>query len=258
MPGTYEIIYKVTNSKGNSIEVKRFVKVKLTKDFTYKKEYNNIDNKTLSWGTNNKKDGNRPNTDISNEELKKYIFGGDYVNLLYFRIFGQKDTKIPFIQKYDVETDWPDRLYVTVYEKAIVGYVRYMGCNMYFDKDGIVVESSTDLYENVPQIDGLKFDSIVINTKLDVGNADIYNTILDLIQSFDKYDIDVDKVYFDASYNITLYMGDVKVSLGSSKDFTDRLFELKQLSSRFGTLKGTLYLDDYNGDESSIIFKREK
>ena len=75
-----------------------------------------------------------------------------------------------------------------------------MGCNMYFDKDGIVVESSTDLYENVPQIDGLKFDSIVINTKLDVGNADIYNTILDLIQSFDKYDIDVDKVYFDASY----------------------------------------------------------
>ena len=183
---------------------------------------------------------------------------GDYVNLLYFRIFGQKDTKIPFIQKYDVETDWPDRLYVTVYEKAIVGYVRYMGCNMYFDKDGIVVESSTDLYENVPQIDGLKFDSIVINTKLDVGNADIYNTILDLIQSFDKYDIDVDKVYFDASYNITLYMGDVKVSLGSSKDFTDRLFELKQLSSRFGTLKGTLYLDDYNGDESSIIFKREK
>ena len=148
--------------------------------------------------------------------------------------------------------------YLTVYEKAIVGYVRYMGCNMYFDKDGIVVESSTDLYENVPQIDGLKFDSIVINTKLDVGNADIYNTILDLIQSFDKYDIDVDKVYFDASYNITLYMGDVKVSLGSSKDFTDRLFELKQLSSRFGTLKGTLYLDDYNGDESSIIFKSEK
>ena len=126
------------------------------------------------------------------------------------------------------------------------------------DKDGIVVESSTDVYENVPEIDGLKFDSIVINNKLDVGNSEIYNTILDLTQSFDKYDINVDKVYFDSSYNITLYMGDVKVSLGNSKDFTDRLFELKQLSARFGTLKGTLYLDEYNGDESSIIFKREK
>ena len=194
----------------------------------------------------------------SDDELKKYIFGSRYVNVLYYKMFGKKDNKIPFIQKYDVETDWPDKLYVTIYEKAIVGYVKYMGCNMYFDKDGIVVESSTDVYENVPEIDGLKFDSIVINNKLDVGNSEIYNTILDLTQSFDKYDINVDKVYFDSSYNITLYMGDVKVSLGNSKDFTDRLFELKQLSSRFGTLKGTLYLDEYNGDESSIIFKREK
>ena len=194
----------------------------------------------------------------SDDELKKNIFGSRYVNVLYYKMFGKKDNKIPFIQKYDVETDWPDKLYVTIYEKAIVGYVKYMGCNMYFDKDGIVVESSTDVYENVPEIDGLKFDSIVINNKLDVGNSEIYNTILDLTQSFDKYDINVDKVYFDSSYNITLYMGDVKVSLGNSKDFTDRLFELKQLSARFGTLKGTLYLDEYNGDESSIIFKREK
>ena len=62
---------------------------------------------------------------------------------------------------------------------------------MYFDKDGIVVESSTDVYENVPEIDGLKFDSIVINNKLDVGNSEIYNTILALTQSFVKYDINV-------------------------------------------------------------------
>lgn len=32
-------------------------------------------------------------THYSDEELKKYIFGGDYVNLLYFRIFGQKTPK---------------------------------------------------------------------------------------------------------------------------------------------------------------------
>lgn len=198
------------------------------------------------------------NKHYTQQQMTECIFGTEHPNALIYTLFGKKNKNIPFIQKYDVEVTWPNKMNVAVYEKAIVGYISYMGCNMYFDKDGIVVESSTDLYENVPQIDGLKFDSIVINTKLDVGNADIYNTILDLIQSFDKYDIDVDKVYFDASYNITLYMGDVKVSLGSSKDFTDRLFELKQLSSRFGTLKGTLYLDDYNGDESSIIFKREK
>ena len=48
-------------------------------------------------------------------------------------------------------------MYITVYEKAVIGYIRYMGCNMYFDKDGIVVESSTETFEKVPEIIGLKF-----------------------------------------------------------------------------------------------------
>lgn len=42
----------------------------------------------------------------SDDELKKYIFGSRYVNVLYYKMFGKKDNKIPFIQKYDVETDW--------------------------------------------------------------------------------------------------------------------------------------------------------
>lgn len=56
---------------------------------------------------------------------------------------------------------WPNKMNVAVYEKAIVGYISYMGCNMYFDKDGIVVESSSENYEDVPQITGLDFKSIV-------------------------------------------------------------------------------------------------
>ncbi len=70
--GTYEILYKVTNSKGNSIEVKRFVTIKQAINIEYKEIYDNIDNTIHGWGTNNKKDGKRPNPDMSNEELKKY------------------------------------------------------------------------------------------------------------------------------------------------------------------------------------------
>jgi len=197
-------------------------------------------------------------THYTDEELQEYIFGGNNVNVLYYKLFGKKDVDIAFVQQYDVEYNWPNKLYVTVYEKAIVGYVNYMGCNMYFDKDGIVVESSTDKYENVPEINGLKFNSIVLGERLEVGDYNVFDTVLDLTQSFDKYDIDVDKVYFDTSFNVYLYIGDVKVSLGKGDDFTDKLFELKQLSAKFGSLKGTLYLDEYNGDQSSIIFKKEK
>lgn len=45
-----------------------------------------------------------------------------------------------------------------MYEKNIVGYVHYLGKNVYFDKDGIVVESSDQEIEGVPLIKGLTFD----------------------------------------------------------------------------------------------------
>ncbi len=193
----------------------------------------------------------------TDDELNDKIFGSDKPNVVLYKLFGDKKKTIPFIQKYEVEIQWPRRLYITVYEKPVIGYVRYMGCNMYFDKDGMVVESSTESYEKVPEIIGLKFNSIVLGSKLDVGDDEIFRQILDLTQSFDKYKLGVSKVYFDASDNIILYVDEVKVYLGRSDDYTDKLFELKQMESKFAGLKGTLYMQDYTKDSNSVIFKKD-
>ena len=80
------------------------------------------------------------NSHYSNEEMTSRIFGNDTPNTVLYTLFGSKKKTIPFIQKYDVEIQWPRGMYITVYEKAVIGYIRYMGCNMYFDKDGIVVK----------------------------------------------------------------------------------------------------------------------
>lgn len=198
------------------------------------------------------------NSHYSDEEMTEKIFGKDKPNVLLYKLFGNKKKTIPFIQKYDVEIQWPKKMYITVYEKPVIGYVRYMGCNMFFDKDGIVVESSTESYDKVPEIIGLKFNSIVLGLKLDVGDDDIFRQILDLTQSFDKYDLDVSKVYFDSSDNLILYIEEVKVYLGNSDDYTDKLFELKQMETKFSGLKGTLYMQDYTKDSNAIIFKKDE
>ena len=164
------------------------------------------------------------NSHYSNEEMTNRIFGNDTPNTVLYTLFGNKKKTIPFIQKYDVEIQWPRGMYITVYEKAVIGYIRYMGCNMYFDKDGIVVESSTETFEKVPEIIGLKFNSIVLDSKLEVGDDEVFRHILDLTQSFDKYNLDVSKVYFDSSDNVILYIDEVKVYLGKSDDYTDKLF----------------------------------
>lgn len=193
----------------------------------------------------------------NDEELNELIFGTDKPNAAAYYLFGNKNRQIPFVQKYDIDIEWPDKMTVTVYEKAVVGYISYMGCNMYFDKDGIVVESSSEEYSSVPRIDGLKFNSIVLNEKLDVGDDSVFDKILELTQAFDKYELDVSRVSFTSSYNCVLYIGDVRIELGNGDDYTDKLYALKQIQDKLTDMKGTLNLAEYDGRESSIIFKKE-
>lgn len=72
VPGNYQMSYVVTNSMGTETRVTRNVNVMLNNKVEYKDEYDKVNNKTKGWGTNNKRDGNRPLIDISEEELKKY------------------------------------------------------------------------------------------------------------------------------------------------------------------------------------------
>lgn len=192
------------------------------------------------------------------EELNRIIFGTDRPNAFYYKLFKKDDKEITFVEKYDVDVVWPNKMTVTVYEKSIIGYISYMGCNMYFDREGIVVESTSQQYEGVPEISGLKFTSIVLNSKLETGNDEVFGRILEMTQAFDKYQLDIDRIYFNSAYEVTLNMGEVRILLGSSADSTDKLFALKQMSSKLKGMKGTLDMRDYDGNDSSIIFKKEK
>ena len=69
---------------------------------------------------------------------------------------------IPFISTLEVEALSAGHIRIRVYEKTIVGYVSYMGTNLYFDKDGMVVESSTEVLDGVPQISGLTFSEVTL------------------------------------------------------------------------------------------------
>lgn len=197
------------------------------------------------------------NTHYSDEEMSKFIFNDKTPNSLIYFLFGNTNIEIPFIQKYDVEIVWPRKIHVNVYEKAIIGYVKYMGSYMYFDKDGIVVESSNELVNSLPEIQGLDYSSIVLNEKLQVSDTSIFDKILELAQGFDKYDMDVDSIFFDNEGNIYLNIQNVKVAMGNTDDYSERLFELKQLYEKLNGLSGTLYLDSFDGNTSSIIFKKD-
>ena len=79
---------------------------------------------------------------------------------------------------------------VIVHEKRITGCVLIMGRYMYFDKDGIVVESSIERIEGIPMVTGLEFKEIALYKKLQIQKQGLYDTILQLTRLIEKNEIE--------------------------------------------------------------------
>ncbi len=184
------------------------------------------------------------------QEIEDYLFDSAWDrNMLYARVkdrFG-KNKEIPFVAGYTLEFTGRDTVTISVYEKSIIGYVDYMGSHMYFDKDGTVVESSSRLlWEGIPLITGLDFDSIVLYRPLPVENDNAFTQILNLTQLVGKHGITVDKIYFDSRYNATLYIDQVRVMLGDKNNMEDKIAELSGMLPQLRGLRGVLHLEEYD------------
>jgi cell division protein FtsQ len=203
-------------------------------------------------------DGNKH---YSADEIKSMIMTGYFGdNSLYLSLkYKNKNIEnIPFVETMDVVVQSNDTIRITVYEKALAGYVEYLGRYMYFDNEGVVVEASKVTTAGVPQVTGLEFDHVVLYEKLPVENDNIFQDILTITKLLNKYDVLCDKIQFDENYNITLGYDKVKVDIGSLDNIDEKLMQLPSILPSLEGEKGTLDLENYTSDRKTITFEKEK
>ena len=155
--------------------------------------------------------------------------------------------RLPFVQDYDIQITGPFSCDLVIYEKNVVGYVRFMSSYMYFDKDGVIVESSEERLSGVPEVAGLRFGHIVLDQKLPVSDDGLFNEIMNIAQQLDYYGIACDRLQFDADRNIVLVLsgGAIDVKLGNEKDIDPKLSVLNDMLPKLEGLSGTLDLSNY-------------
>ena len=189
------------------------------------------------------------------EELLRFKDRNDS-NMLLFKRSHKKapEIKIPFIAKVNIELDWPGTLNITVYEKSMIGYVLYQGSYMYFDKDGVIVESSTELVEDIPKVNGLDYGSIVLYNTLDVTDKSVFPSIMNLKQYLDKYEIEVEEIKVSEDTKFSIDIGEITVLLGhDDKDMSMKIFELSCMMKELEGKRGTLDMEEYTEDSQYII-----
>ena len=211
------------------------------------------------------------NTHYTDEQMTQLLYPGSFDRLYLYDRFKDrwgKEQEIPYIER--IEKTYPNyhSVDIVVYEKSLTGCIHYMDSYMYFDKDGMIVESDTEKMPEIPVITGLTFQRIVLFQELPVKNRDIFVTILNLTQLIQLYHIPVESIHFNLYRQATLYLNDeagkenglklsgVTVELGDSADLEEKMAELKNQITYLSGLEGTLHLEtfDRNAANPRYIF----
>lgn len=202
-------------------------------------------------------DGNVHYTD---EQIKEIVMSQRFGNNSFYlsRKYKNKSiTDVPFIEAMDVKVEAPDTIRILVYEKTLAGFVEYLGRYIYFDKDGIVVESSLVKTQGVPEVVGVKFDYVVVHEKLPAKDDKLFQNVLDVTKLMTKYEFDAEKMYFKPNGDIVLYKGDIIISLGSFENLDIKIMNLSSMVEKLSGRKGTLRMEDYTEDTKKISFEPE-
>ncbi len=198
------------------------------------------------------------NVHYSNEEIMSMVMEGYYGNNSLFLSFKYKDKSIkdvPFVEKMDVSVLDPHTIKIEVYEKALAGYVEYLDRYMYFDKDGIVVESSMEKTPGIPMVTGLNFDYVILYQPLPVEDADIFKDILSITQLVNKYNLSVSRIYFGSDATLTLYFENVRVALGNRNNLEEKIMRLQYMLPELEGKSGTLRMENYTEETKAITFE---
>ena len=199
------------------------------------------------------------NVHYTSEEIEAMVLTDRLsYNSLYLSLkYRNKEIRdIPFIETMSVRVDSPDSITIRVYEKSVAGYVEYMGRYMYFDRDGIVVESSETRTEGIPQVTGIRFDHVVLYETLPVKNTDIFQEILSITQMLSKHQITTDKIYFNESNEITLYFDNIRAKLGKD-NLEEKVMRLEQILPNLSGESGVLDLQNYSEDRKNVTFQKD-
>ena len=198
------------------------------------------------------------NTRYSNEEISERVmegFLGDNSLVMSVKYRFRDMPEFPFIERMDLNVLDHETIQIKVYEKALAGYINHLGSYIYFDRNGTVVETSTQRISDIPEVTGLQFDYIILYEKLPTKSEAIFSRILNTTQLLRKYELHADKIYFDSKENMSIFFGGVRADLGQDEYSDEKLSNLSKILPALEGKKGVLEMESFTPETNNVTFR---
>lgn len=153
--------------------------------------------------------------------------------------------------KIRMKAPWSIRVFVT--EKTPIACTVIQEEYILFDKNGIVLGKSPIQPEGILYVEGMQADEVKVNEEFPVKEKRIFRNIIDSSEAFAQYKIVPTRTLCDGA-NLTVYIGDICVTLGSG-EMELKINQLPGILEKLEGKKGTLDLQHYNESTEIISFK---
>ena len=194
-------------------------------------------------------------------EIEKAILqDGLCKNTLYLLWKYKDDSKVekelPFLSSLEVKLLNPYKVQIRVYEKPEIGYFLSGTDYIYFDRDGLIVEISKKLRNNVPELTGVAITKPQRYEVLPIKEEDVFDNVVHVTQILNKNALTPRKINFDDEQNMTLYFEKARVKLGNSDDLEEKIAALKSIYEKVSMMEGGLHMESFTADAQTITFKQ--
>ncbi len=198
----------------------------------------------------------------SDKKIEQWVLNDEYSwNSLYVYLkYKLKDMQeIPFVDSMEVSLKSPHVIQVEVYEKGVLGYVYIptAGKNAYIDKDGFVVELSSEIIPGTTKISGLSVQQAELYQKLPLENSAILKTLLNVSQLVSKYELAPDLIYVTDRDEVLLCYGSIQVNVGGNVFLNEKIVRLQKIMPELEGLTGLLHLEDWTETNTDIVFAKD-
>lgn len=160
------------------------------------------------------------------------------------------DIRVPYLESIQAKLRSPGKVQLIVREKQLLGYVQYAGDNVYFDKNGTVMEISQQVYGDVPLVSGISMEAPTLYQKIPIENAAQLSAMLKIADLLVKAQFIPDNVSFDENLNIMLTLGEITVKLGQNNCLDEKVANLVTIYQSIQGQAGTLNMESFTGKEN--------
>ena len=194
----------------------------------------------------------RPGSHYTEEEIRQKLFTKKtdaYTVLFVFRINKLDVPKLTFVEKVDVEMTDRNSVIIEVHDKAITGCIEHMGSFVYFDREGIAVDSSSSRLEGIPLVKGVEFGGYTQGKPVDLGRPGLFDTLLEIIMLLGKNKLTADDICFGVRDDVTMHIGGHEIQLGVCENYD---LKVNNINPALAALpEGTYVIDLRNYTENN-------